>query len=542
MSGRPDSTRRDSRGLVIGSSLRTIFRQTTPRPAGSRCPRGAVWVTAILLLVPATQPARAQTGVFTLSGGSATETNQTYTATLTDQSSVYVLNSGHLTLNTCTMQKTGDSSNLNNSSQYGLNAAILATTSSSIILNGGSVTSNASGANGLFATGSSTTVNMTNGTITTGGDLSHGVDVTYGGTITLYGVNITTTGASSSALATDFGGGTVNVTGGTISASNTSQNSHSAGIYSTGSISVSGASVTSLGDCGGVIDGANSITLTNTALSGVVEGIKIWRTAPGSGTATVTITGGSLSSSDGDGFYCTGSSVTAALTLKGGATVRAGTGNMVNVNTSAVATLTVVGSSPSGNLVADATSTLSTVLQSSSMLTGTATGAALSIGSTSEWTVTGTSTLTVLTDPTGISGLTMTNIIGNGNVVYYNSALAGNSCLQGRTYTLVNGGILTPSGGASVNPGGMPGFVLAQNQPNPFSGATSIGFQIPSRSYVSLRIYDPAGRQVATLVDGLCDAGSHQAAFVAGALPSGVYYCRLLAGGRTQSRSLIIER
>ena len=71
----------------------------------------------LMVAIVAVPLARAQTGVYTLNGGTASQTNQTYAATLTDQSSVYVLNSGHLTLTTCTMTKTGDSSNNNNSSR-----------------------------------------------------------------------------------------------------------------------------------------------------------------------------------------------------------------------------------------------------------------------------------------------------------------------------------------------------------------------------------------------------------------------------------------
>jgi hypothetical protein len=49
-----------------------------------------------------------------------------------------------------------------------------------------------------------------------------------------------------------------------------------------------------MADCGGVIDGANSIILTNTVLRGALEGIKMWKTGPVSGSAVVTMKGGSL--------------------------------------------------------------------------------------------------------------------------------------------------------------------------------------------------------------------------------------------------------
>jgi len=261
-------------------------------------------IILFLLMFNLFMPVYAQTGVYTLNGGTASQTNQTYNATLTDQSAVYVLNSGQLTLTNCTMIKTGDASNVNNSSQYGINAGVLAASAGQVTISGGSVTTNASCANGIFATGSGSSISMSNGTINASGASAHGVDATYGGSITLNNVNVTTTGSSSSALATDFGGGTVAVTGGTIIASATASGSHSAGIYSTGNISVSGATVSSNGDCGGVIDGANSITLTNSSLTGALQGIKMWKTAPMTGSATVTINGGSLIATAGDAFLC----------------------------------------------------------------------------------------------------------------------------------------------------------------------------------------------------------------------------------------------
>lgn len=58
--------------------------------------------------------------------------------------------------------------------------------------------------------------------------------------------------------------------------------------------------------------------------------------------------------------------------------------------------------------------------------------------------MTGNSTLTSLTDPDGISGDSITNIIGNGFTVTYDGNLTENSELGGKVYTLANGGTLTP--------------------------------------------------------------------------------------------------
>jgi hypothetical protein len=68
---------------------------------------------------------------------------------------------------------------------------------------------------------------------------------------------------------------------------------------------------------------------------------------------------------------------------------------------------------------------------------------------------------------------------------------------------------------------------LLQNYPNPFNPNTSFEFRVPGSRLVALRVYDLLGREVATLVNGNVEAGSHTVRFNAAGLPSGVYYYRL---------------
>ncbi len=357
-----------------------------------------------LIIVPFAQ---AQTGAYVLNGGTANFPSLTENASGADQSGIFVYNAGTLTVGTVNVTTSGNASSVDNSSQYGFNAGILAGTSSgsngkgTITITGSanSIVTNGNAANGLFATNSGSSISMNGGSITTTGPFAHGVDVTYGGAITLNNVNITTYGAG--CLATDFGGGTVTATGGTMLAANTTLNSRVPGIYSTGTISVTGATVISLGDCGGVIDGANSILLTNTALSGMVEGIKIWKTAPASGSATVTINGGSVNTTSGAAFYVTGTTgnpATATITAKGGAVITPISGLILDANGSSVATFTANDAALNGGLYADNTSTITAALQSSTVLTGTANRAALTLDSSSAWYGMGGSLLTSLSN------------------------------------------------------------------------------------------------------------------------------------------------
>jgi len=83
---------------------------------------------------------------------------------------------------------------------------------------------------------------------------------------------------------------------------------------------------------------------------------------------------------------------------------------------------------------------------------------------------------------------------------------------------------------------------LNQNYPNPFSASTTILFDLPERTFVSLKVYDITGREVTVLANEMLDAGSYTRKFNADALPSGTYICRLKAGVYTQMRTLFLLR
>lgn len=81
---------------------------------------------------------------------------------------------------------------------------------------------------------------------------------------------------------------------------------------------------------------------------------------------------------------------------------------------------------------------------------------------------------------------------------------------------------------------------LDQNYPNPFNPTTTISYAVTSADQVSLTVYDLTGRQVATLVDGLVPAGSHEVTFQAGNLPSGLYIYRLQTSEQSIARTLTL--
>jgi hypothetical protein len=83
-------------------------------------------------------------------------------------------------------------------------------------------------------------------------------------------------------------------------------------------------------------------------------------------------------------------------------------------------------------------------------------------------------------------------------------------------------------------------FELFQNYPNPFNPVTSIKYTIPSAQYVSLKVFDVLGNEVATLVSEVRPAGSYEIMFNATNLPSGVYFYRLQAGPFVETKKMIL--
>ncbi len=83
-------------------------------------------------------------------------------------------------------------------------------------------------------------------------------------------------------------------------------------------------------------------------------------------------------------------------------------------------------------------------------------------------------------------------------------------------------------------------YALRQNYPNPFNPSTTIRWELPLASQVRLVVYDILGREVAVLVDGRLPAGVHEKLLDASGLPSGVYLCRLQAGGYTETRKMLL--
>lgn len=83
-------------------------------------------------------------------------------------------------------------------------------------------------------------------------------------------------------------------------------------------------------------------------------------------------------------------------------------------------------------------------------------------------------------------------------------------------------------------------FELKQNYPNPFNPSTKIKFVVPYTSFVSIKVYDVIGNEVATLVNEVKSAGNYDVEFSAENLPSGTYVYQLITGGFIQSKKMTL--
>jgi len=83
-------------------------------------------------------------------------------------------------------------------------------------------------------------------------------------------------------------------------------------------------------------------------------------------------------------------------------------------------------------------------------------------------------------------------------------------------------------------------FALDQNYPNPFNPNTKIGFKVAGSVFVSLKVYDVLGREVATLVNEQLTPGTYSATHSAENLPSGVYFYRLTSGSFTETKRMLL--
>ncbi len=394
------------------------------------------------------------------SGGNVTLTNQLFSATTTNTSGVLVTQGGILDLSNSTVTTSGNTTSDDSSSFYGLNAGVLANRASTITLTGCKITTTGTGANGVFATDTLSSVILVSDTIYCTNNGGHGVDATFGASLNLTDVVISTTGAHGAAISTDRGGETINVLRGYA----TSSGQDSPGIYCTGNITATDAIISGTGSEGAVIEGANTITLVNTTLSGAVgtrdRGIFIYQSMSGDATGNrgvFTMSNGVLNwpSTSGPLFYIT--NTTGVITLTD-VTINSSSQTLIKASKDSWGTsgknggiveFTASGENLNGNVLCDSISTVAMKLTNTSSLEGavntenSAKLITLTMDAGSSWNVTADSYVQEVIDSGGVAGQAISNISGNGYTVTYDGTLSANSYLGQKIYNLQNGGVLT---------------------------------------------------------------------------------------------------
>lgn len=249
-----------------------------------------------------------------------TVSNETIESTGTDENAALISSGANVTLDNDTITRTSaDSQGGDNSSFYGVGAAVLATDGTAYVKEG-SVTTDAAGGAGLFAYGDGT-VYASGTTVKTTQDTSGGVHVAGGGTLYGWDLNVETNDESSAAIRSDRGGGTMVIDGGTY----VSNGVGSPAIYSTADIAVSNANLTANGSEAICIEGLNSIHLYDCDLTGNMSDLDqndntwtviLYQSMSGDsevGNSTFQMNGGSLTSENGGVFYTTNTESTITL-------------------------------------------------------------------------------------------------------------------------------------------------------------------------------------------------------------------------------------
>lgn len=363
-----------------------------------------------------------------------TYSNESYTSTGDDENALRV-DGATVTLDGITVDKSsGSSSNTEDGDFYGMNAALLATNGATVTIKNATVTSSAQNGNGVFSYGDGTTVNISDSTITTTADNSGGIQTTGGGTTNASNLTVETSNNSAAAIRSDRGGGTVNVDSGTY----TSNGYNSPAVYSTADITVKNATLTANNSEALVIEGENSIALENCDVSGNmsdtegtssdenVHNVMIYQSMSGDanvGTSEFSMTGGTLTSNNGDMFYITNTNCVISLsdvtiTNKGsdsylmnicGNSASHGWGTAGS--NGAQVTFTASDQTLDGDIVVDTISTLNMTLSDNSTFNGTiniidnadggtavSDNAVVTIDSGSTWNLTGNCTISSLTN------------------------------------------------------------------------------------------------------------------------------------------------
>ena len=337
---------------------------------------------------------------------SKTFEHQRFDNTTSDQNSFIGKNKASITIDSSVFDKTGNTTNDDNSNFHGQNAVVLGIEGSQTSIKDSNITSNSIGSNAVFATGEGSVINVENTNIHTKGDSSRGLDATYKGSVNGKNLTITTEGAHSATLATDRGEGTITAEAAKLTTSGTG----SPVIYSTGNITASSINGVANKSEIGVVEGKNSITLTDSNVTGYHDnGFMLYQSFSGdaeSGIARLKAENNTLTT-HGTGAFIYVNNTTAEADLTGNTIVTPNTTTLVKAaadsrwgkdgENGGHLTLRASNQELNGNIVADSISTIALDMTNGSSLVGavntdnTAKEITMKLSKDSTWTLTGDS-------------------------------------------------------------------------------------------------------------------------------------------------------
>lgn len=393
---------------------------------------------------------------YTIRHQEKTLVNQDFDSSEPDISAVLVADQGTLELREGRLTKSGNTTSQANSSAYGLNSILLACGGSSVSIKNTTFHSSAAGSNAVFAAGKGTKIRLAKFKINTTESLSCGLHAVCGGTIVASNGKITTKGAKCAPV---YASGEDNV----IKVRNTTLRASGKGspcIYSAGTVTCTNTSGSAASSQIAIVEGDSKITLKDCILQGAGNHGILLRQSSTEQTATEEAVLKAADSkltttSKGPMFYITNTKASSVLEnsslyFSSGILAKVSGKGTDSAKSSEKSggdfTLKGIGQVFKGDIICDAASSVSLVLTDRSSLkgavnhSGKAKSASVSLDQSSFWSVSADSYVTELMNQKA----SCSNILSNGNTIYYDAGNSSNKWLGGKTVALPGGGKLTP--------------------------------------------------------------------------------------------------
>jgi len=394
------------------------------------------------------------TGKIDVDNGPMLLKDTTFVTEKMDQSVALIRKDASLEANKAVFKKMGgDVSSENYSINFGLNSAIaLVGTNASLTLNNSGIRTESLGSNGVFLAAEGAKAVLKNLTVMTTSNGASGLFIRSNGSISAKEVEITTMGAYSPALTVNVG--SLTLSGGVLK----TYGGGSPGIFSSGTVVVEDLIVNSEGSPCAVIDGKYRIQLKNTALNmGMKKAVLLYQSNEDSaqpGSSNFSMTGGSLDAQTGMLFYSTNtqyevllSGVSILNSSKNTVLLKAASDKWGRKNSNgAQGVIHLNQQEIEGNVECDKLSSCSLVLADHTSWVGAANvknlakNVAVTLDETSTWTLTASCYVHEFSDERA----DLSNIISDGNTLFYDAKNPKNAWLEGKILPLNPAGSIKP--------------------------------------------------------------------------------------------------